>query len=80
MPKKLQPIHPGEILREEFMAPLGLSATKLARALRVPVKRLGVIVHERGGISDDMARRLGRYFKTTAAFWMNLQAHYDLVQ
>jgi addiction module HigA family antidote len=62
------------------MVPLGLSATKLARGLRVPVKRITVIVNERGGISADMARSVARYFKTTAAFWMNLQAHYDLVQ
>jgi antitoxin HigA-1 len=56
-----------------------LSATNLARALRVPVKRIAVIVNERGGISDDMARRLGRYFKTAVTFWMNLQAHYVAV-
>ena len=79
MAKKLKPVHPGEILREEFMVPLGLSATNLARALHVPVRRIAVITNERGGISADMARRLGRFFKMTAEFWMNLQAHYDLV-
>lgn len=71
-------IHPGEILREELMAPLDLSINGLARALRVPVTRIGDIVNERRGISADTALRLARYFRTTPQFWMNLQSHYDL--
>jgi addiction module HigA family antidote len=78
MAKKLKPVHPGEILREEFMKPLGLSMNKLALDLRVPVTRIAEIVHERRAISTDTALRLGRYFDTTPAFWMNLQVRYDL--
>lgn len=74
----LPPIHPGEILREELMVPLGLSINGLARALRVPVTRIGDIVHERRGISADTALRLARYFGSTPQFWLNLQSHYDL--
>lgn len=74
----LPPIHPGEILREELMAPLGLSINGLARALRVPVTRIGDIVNERRGISADTALRLARYFGTTPEFWLNLQSNYDL--
>jgi addiction module HigA family antidote len=76
--KLLPPIHPGEILREDFMAPLGLSMNKLALDLRVPVTRIAEIVHERRGITPDTALRLGRYFNTSARFWLNLQASYDL--
>jgi addiction module HigA family antidote len=76
--RKLKPVHPGEILREEFMKPLGLSMNKLALDLRVPVTRIAEIVHERRAISADTALRLGRHFNTTAAFWMNLQVRYDL--
>lgn len=75
---KIKPVHPGEILREEFMVPLGLSANKLALALRVPVTRIGDIIHERRAISPETALRLARYFGTTPDFWMNLQARYDL--
>jgi antitoxin HigA-1 len=75
---KLKPIHPGEILREEFLAPLGLNANKLALALRVPAPTVYEIVKEERGISPEMALRLGRHFGTTAEFWINLQAHYDL--
>ncbi len=78
MARKLKPVHPGEILREEFMKPLGLSMNKLALDLRVPVTRIAEIVHERRAISTDSALRLGRYFNTTAVFWMNLQVRYDL--
>ena len=80
MPKarKLPPIHPGEILREDFMAPLGLSMNKLALALRVPVPRISEIVHERRAISPDTALRLARFFNTSARFWLNLQSAYDL--
>ena len=71
-------IHPGEILREEFMLPLDLSANQLALELRVPVSRMYDIVHERRGITPDTAARLGRFFGTSAHFWMNLQNTYDL--
>lgn len=76
--KKLPPIHPGEILREDYMKPLGLTAHRLAMALHVPATRIGEIVHERRSISADTAIRLGRYFKTTPRFWLNLQITYDL--
>jgi addiction module HigA family antidote len=70
--------HPGEVLREEFMVPLGLSANALALALRVPVTRIGDLVKERRAVTADTALRLGRYFGTTAQFWLNLQTAYDL--
>ena len=73
-----QPIHPGEILRAEFMEPLQLSMNRLALDLRVPVTRVADIVHERRGITPDTALRLARYFNTSAGFWMNLQTAYDL--
>lgn len=78
MVKKLKPVHPGEILKEEFMVPLGLSMNKMAMDLRVPVTRIADIVNERRGITADTALRFARYFKNTAAFWMNLQTRYDL--
>jgi antitoxin HigA-1 len=76
--KLLPPVHPGEVLRAEFMEPLHLSMNRLALDLRVPVTRIAEIVHERRGISADTALRLGRYFNTSAAFWLNLQTSYDL--
>ena len=76
--ERLPPIHPGEILREDFMKPLGLSMNRLALDLRVPVTRIAEIVHERRGITPDTALRLGRYFNTSARFWMNAQSSYDL--
>lgn len=76
--KLLAPLHPGEILREEYLKPLGLSMNRLALDLRVPVTRISEIVHERRGITTDTALRLARYFDTTARFWLNLQAAYDL--
>lgn len=75
---RLVALHPGEMLREEFMVPLGLSANALALALRVPATRISEIVNERRGITADTALRLGRYFRMTPEFWMNLQSHYDL--
>lgn len=75
---KLAPIHPGEILREDFMKPLGISMNRLALDLRVPVTRIAEIVHERRGITPDTALRLGRYFNTSARFWLNAQSSYDL--
>jgi len=76
--KLLPPIHPGEILREEFMQPLGLSANALARRLGVTPARVNEIASERRGITADTALRLGRCFSTTAEFWMNLQQRYEL--
>jgi antitoxin HigA-1 len=78
MAKKLKPVHPGEILSEDFMKPYRLSMNKLALDLRVPVTRIADIVAERRGISPDTALRLGRYFNTTPRFWLNLQTKYDL--
>jgi antitoxin HigA-1 len=75
---KLAPIHPGEILREDFMKPLRLSMNRLALDLHVPVTRIAEIVHERRGITPDTALRLGRYFNTSAPFWLNAQSSYDL--
>ena len=71
-------IHPGEILREEFMKPLMLSSRKLAKALEVPPPRVNDIILEKRGISADTALKLARYFQTTAKFWMNLQVSYEL--
>ena len=78
MAKKLKPVHPGEILHEEFMAPLGLSMNRMAMDLRVPVTRIADIVNERRGITADTALRFARYFHNDAHFWMNLQTRYDL--
>jgi antitoxin HigA-1 len=78
MAKKLKPVHPGEILREEFMKPLALSMNRLALELRVPVTRVADIVNERRAITAETALRLGRYFKNAPAFWLNLQTRYDL--
>jgi addiction module HigA family antidote len=75
---KLPPVHPGEILQEEFMKPLDLSANKLAIELRVPANRILAIVSGDRAISADTALRLARYLGTTPEFWINLQAHYDL--
>jgi antitoxin HigA-1 len=76
--EKLPPIHPGEILREDFMVPLGLSANHLAIELRVPVTRIADLVRERRAITPDTALRLGRFFNTSPRFWLNLQAAFDL--
>ena len=75
---KMRPIHPGEILREEYLAPLGISAHALAMALRVPAPRINDIVRERRTVTPDTALRLARYFDTTAQFWLNLQSAFDL--
>ncbi|MGH9499589.1 MAG: HigA family addiction module antitoxin [Terriglobales bacterium] len=76
--KLLPPIHPGEILRADFMEPLGLSMNRLALDLRVPVTRIAEIVHQRRGVTPDTALRLARYFNTSAGFWLNLQTAFDL--
>jgi addiction module HigA family antidote len=75
---RMPPLHPGEMLREEFMKPLGLSANALAIALRVPVTRISEILRERRGITADTALRLARYFNMTPEFWMRLQMDFDL--
>jgi addiction module HigA family antidote len=80
MPKRLprKPIHPGEILREQFMADFGVSMNRLARDLRVPVTRISEIVNQHRSVTSGTALRLARYFGTTPEFWMNLQTSYDL--
>jgi addiction module HigA family antidote len=78
-PAELLPnIHPGEVLREEFLKPLGLSQNRLAREVCVPPRRINEIVLEKRAISADTALRLARYFGTSARFWIGLQADYDL--
>jgi addiction module HigA family antidote len=76
--KRLEPIHPGEILLEELMTPLGLSANALAREVGVPVTRISEIVRGRRGVSADTALRLARFFGTSPDLWLGLQAEYDL--
>jgi len=76
--KKLAPVHPGEILLEEFMKPLGLSQTRLGRDLGVSPRRINEIVHGKRSVTADTALRLSRYFGTSAEFWLGLQADYDL--
>ena len=76
--RRLPPVHPGEVLREELLVPLAISINRLGRDLRVPVTRMSEIVNGRRGITADTALRLARYFATTPEFWMNLQAAYDL--
>ncbi len=76
--KRLDPIHPGEILEEEFMRPLGLSANALARAVDVPVTRVSEIVRGRRGVTADTALRLARFLGTSPELWLGLQAEYDL--
>ncbi len=75
---RMPPLHPGEMLREEFMKPLGLSANALAMELRVPVTRITEILRERRGVTADTALRLARYFNMTPEFWMGLQMDFDL--
>ena len=75
---KMRPIHPDEILREEFLAPLGMGANALAMALHVPAPRINDIVRKRRAVTPDTALRLARYFDTTAQFWLNLQSSFDL--
>lgn len=75
---KLAPLHPGEVLREEFMEPMNMTAYSLAKACHIERPRLERIIRETQGISADTALRLGKYFGTTPEFWMNLQAKYEL--
>ncbi len=72
------PIHPGEILLEEFLAPMGLSQYRLAAAIAVPARRINEIVHGKRAVTPDTALRLARAFGTTDQFWLNLQSRYDL--
>jgi addiction module HigA family antidote len=74
----MRPVHPGEILREDFLKPAGLTANALARALKVPAPRINEVVRKRRGISADTALRLARYFGGDARSWLNLQTAYDL--
>ena len=74
----MRPIHPGEVLREDYLKPLSLSANALALAIRVPANRITAIVNETRGITADTALRLARYFRTTPQIWLNLQLRYDL--
>ncbi len=76
--KVLPPVHPGEILLEEFMKPLGISQNQLARDLKVPPRRINEIVHGKRSITIDTALRLARHFRTSVEFWINLQTHYEL--
>lgn len=76
--KLLNPVHPGEILREEFMLPMGLSSNALSRAIGVTPARVNEIINGKRGISADSALRLGRYFGTTADVWINLQKRFEL--
>lgn len=76
--KKLPPVHPGEILREEYLEPLELSQYRLAKDISVPPRRINEIVHGERSITADTALRLARYFDTSERFWLNLQARYDL--
>lgn len=78
MPKILKPIHPGEIIREDVLEPLGLSVNQFAKALAVDTSRLNEIVRGRRGITADTALRLARYLGTSPKFWLNLQADYEL--
>jgi addiction module HigA family antidote len=76
--RKLSPIHPGEILLEDFLVPLGISQYRLARQTSVPPRRINEIVRGLRAVSADTALRLARYFGTSELFWLNLQVHYDL--
>jgi len=78
MPKKLSSIHPGEILHEEFLEPLGLTQYRLAHDISVPPRRINEIVKGLRSITADTALRLARYFGNSAQFWLNLQTHYDI--
>lgn len=74
----MQPIHPGEILMEEFLQPLGITQYRLAKDICVPARRINEIIHGKRGISADTALRLSHYFGTSERFWLNLQSRYDL--
>ena len=77
-PRKLAPIHPGEVLLSDFLEPLGVSQYRVARDISVPPRRINEIVHGKRAVSADTALRLARYFGTSERFWLNLQARFDL--
>lgn len=77
---KMPPVHPGEILMEEFLTPMGISQYRLSRDISVPPRRINEIVHGNRSVTADTALRLGRYFGISPQFWLNLQAHFDLEQ
>lgn len=76
--RKIRSVHPGEILLEEFLRPMGISQYRLAKDISTPARRINEIVHGKRAITADTALRLGRYFNMSPEFWLNLQAHYDL--
>lgn len=76
--RKIPPIHPGEILFEEFLIPMGIAIDELAQNIGVPFDRLSAIIHGESDLTAEIALRLGRYFNISPQFWLNLQAHYDL--
>ena len=76
--KNLPPIHPGEILKEEFLEPMGISQYRLAKDISVPPRRINEIVHGKRAITADTALRFGRFFNMSPQFWLNLQTRYDL--
>ena len=76
--KKLDPIHPGEILEEEFLKPLGITQYRLSKDINVPPRRINEIVHGKRGIIADTALRLSKYFGNSSQFWLNLQSQYEL--
>ena len=76
--RKLAPVHPGEVLLEEYLEPFGLSQYRLAQDISVPARRINEIVHGKRAVTADTALRLARYFSTTERFWLNLQARFDL--
>jgi len=78
MAKRLAPVHPGEVLLEEFLEPMALSQYRLAKDIHVPPRRINEIVHGTRGVSADTALRLARYLGTSERFWLNLQAQFDL--
>lgn len=78
IPKRRSPTHPGEMLRAEFLEPMGVSQSELARAIHVPFQRINELINGRRGITPSTALRLARYFGTTPGFWMNLQQRWDL--
>jgi addiction module HigA family antidote len=78
MTKKMEPVHPGEILLEEFLGPMGLSQNALARGIGVPPRRINEIVHGARRVTADTALRLGRFFNMSAEFWLGLQMDYEL--
>jgi addiction module HigA family antidote len=75
--KIMAPVHPGELLREEFLEPMGITAYRLAKDIGVPEQRIGAVVREQRGISADTALRLSRYFGMSESYWTNAQAHYE---